>query len=85
MRTAPARGAMAPVSQAATPVPVLVVSILLAAPCAAASFPWLTRAIGPGPRVNRPGPGQPAVMAPTAAMLSATLRRSLQSRPARRR
>ena len=46
---------MAPVSQAATPVPVLVVSILLAASCAAASFPWLTRAIGPGPRVNRPG------------------------------
>ena len=40
-----ARGAMAPISRAATPTPVLVISILLAASCAAASIPWLARAI----------------------------------------
>ena len=75
MRTATAgRVAMAPVSQAATPVPMLVVSILLAASCAATSFPWLTRAMGPGPKVKDPVSASQAAMAAIAAMLSATPR-----------
>jgi hypothetical protein len=54
-----AGGAMAPMSRAATPAPVLVVSILLAMSCAAVSFPWLARPSAPG--------------AGMAAMLFATL------------
>jgi hypothetical protein len=55
-----ARRAMAPMPRAATPVPVLAVSIFLAASGAAASFPWLARAIGPGPRVKDPvSPARP--------------------------
>ncbi len=70
----PARGAMAPMSRAATPAPVLVVSILLAVSCAAASIPWLARAIGPGPRVKGPvSASQAAMSAGMAAMLFATL------------
>ena len=69
-----ARGAMAPMSRAATPAPVLVVSILLAVCCAAASIPWLARAIGPGPRVkDRVSASQAAMSAGMAAMLFATL------------
>ena len=41
-------GAMAAMSGTALPVPVLAVSGLVAACCAAASIPWLVRAIGPG-------------------------------------
>ena len=68
-----ARGAMAPMLRAATPVPVLVVSIVLAVLCAAASFPWLARAIGPGRRVKDPvSASQAAVSAGMAAMLLAT-------------
>ena len=71
MRTAPAaRGAMAPISQAATPVPVLVVSILLAVSCAAASFPRLA---GLGPDLGSKDPVS-ASQAAMVAMLSATLR-----------
>ena len=70
----PARGAMAPMSWAATPAPVLIVSILLAMSCAAASIPWLARAIGPGPRVKDPvSASQAAMSAGMAAMLFATL------------
>ena len=70
----PARGAMASMSRAATPAPVLGVSILLAVSCAAASVPWLTRAIGPRPRVNDPvAASQAAMSAGMAAMLFATL------------
>jgi hypothetical protein len=70
----PARGAMAPMSRAAPPAPVLVVSILLAVSCAAASIPWLARAIGPGPRVKDPvSASQAAMSAGMAAMLFATL------------
>jgi hypothetical protein len=69
-----ARGAMAPMPRAATPVPVLAVSIFLAVSCAAASFPWLARAIGPGPRVKDPvSASQAAMSAGMAAMLLATL------------
>ena len=69
-----ARGAMAPMSRAATPAPVLVVSILLAVSCAAASIPWLARAIGSGPRVKDPvSASQAAMSAGMAAMLFATL------------
>ena len=66
--------AMAPMSRAATAAPVLVVSILLAVSCAAASIPWLARAIGPGPRVKDPlSASQAAMSAAMAAMLFATL------------
>jgi len=69
-----ARGAMAPMPRAATPIPVLAVSIFLAVSCAAASFPWLARAIGPGPRVKDPvSASQAAMSAGMAAMLLATL------------
>ena|SRR5438876_7231323 len=69
-----ARAAMAPMSRAVTPAQVLVVSILLAVSCAAASIPWLTRAIGPGPRVKDPvSASQAAMSAGMAAMLFATL------------
>jgi hypothetical protein len=69
----PARGAMAPMSRA-RPALVLVVSILLAVSCAAASIPWLARAIGPGPRVKDPVSASQATMsAGMAAMLFATL------------
>jgi len=66
----PARGAMAPMSRAAMPAPVLVVSILLAVSCGAASIPWLARAIGPGPRMKDPvSASQAAMSAGMAAML----------------
>lgn len=69
-----AGGAMASVSRHATPAQVLVISILLAVSCAAASIPWLARAIGPGPRVKDPVSASQAVMsAGMAAMLFATL------------
>lgn len=70
----PARGAMPPMPRAATPVPVLVISILLAVSCAAASLPWLARALGPGRRVKDPvSASQAAMNAGMAAMLLATL------------
>jgi hypothetical protein len=70
----PARGAMAPMPQPATPAPVLAVSILLAVSCAAACIPRLARAIGPGPRVKDPvSASQAAMSAGMAAMLFATL------------
>lgn len=69
-----ARGAMAPMPRAATAVPVLVISIFLAVSCAAACFPWLARAIGPGSQVKDPvSASQPAMSAGMAAMLLATL------------
>jgi Domain of unknown function (DUF5134) len=69
-----ARDAMAPMSWAATPAPVLVISILLAVSCAAASIPWLARAIAPGHRVKDPAAVSLAAMsAGMAAMLLATL------------
>ena len=72
--TGAVRGAMAPMSRAATPVPVLVVNILLAVCAAAASIPWLARAIGPGRRVTDPASASQAAMsAGMAAMLFATL------------
>jgi hypothetical protein len=74
MLTVQAHGAMTPMSRAAMPVPVLVISILLAASCAAASIPWLARAFGPGPRVTDPlSAGQAAMSAGMAAMLFVTL------------
>jgi len=70
----PARSAMVSMSRAATPAAVVVVSILLAVSCAAASIPWLARAVGPGPRVNDPVSASQAVMsAGMAAMLLVTL------------
>jgi hypothetical protein len=70
----PAAGAMAPMSRAAAPAPVLVISILLAVSCAAASIPWLARAIAPGHRVTDPAAASQAAMtAGMAAMLLATL------------
>jgi hypothetical protein len=72
--TGSARGAMAPMSRAATPASVLAVGILLAVSCAAASIPWLARAIGPGPWVKDPvSASQAAMSAGMAAMLFATL------------
>jgi hypothetical protein len=69
-----ARGAAASMSRAATPAWLLAVSIVLAVSCAAASIPWLARAIGPGPRVNDPASASHAAMsAGMAAMLLATL------------
>ena len=68
------RGAMASMSRAATPASVVTVSILLAVSCAAASIPWLARAIGSGPRVKDPlAASQAAMSAGMAAMLFATL------------
>jgi hypothetical protein len=70
----PTRGTMVSMSRAATPAAVVVISILLAVSCAAASIPWLARAVGPGPRVNDPVSASQAVMsAGMAAMLFATL------------
>jgi hypothetical protein len=46
-----ARSTMAPMSRPATPAPVLTISILLGVSCAAASIPWLARAIAPRHRV----------------------------------
>jgi hypothetical protein len=72
--TGAARGAMAPMSRAATPAPVLAVSILLAVSCAATSIPWIVRAIGPGRRVkDLASASQAAMSAGMAAMLFATL------------
>ena len=66
--------AMAAMSRAAAPAPVLAVSILLAVCCAAACIPWLARAIGPGLRVKDPvSASQAAMSAGMAAMLFATL------------
>ena len=62
-----------PNSRAGMPVPVLAVSIVLAVSCAAASFPWLARAIGPGPRAKDPvSASQAAMSAGTAAMSAGT-------------
>jgi uncharacterized protein DUF5134 len=67
-------GAMAAMPGAGLPVPVLAVSGLVAACCAAASIPWLARAIGPGLRVRDPAAaGQAAMSAGMAAMLIAML------------
>jgi Domain of unknown function (DUF5134) len=66
-------GAMAAMSGAGLPVPVLAVSGLVAASCAATSIPWLARAIGPGPRVTDPAAGQGVMSAGMAAMLIAML------------
>ena len=69
-----ARSAMAPMSRAATPAPVLVISILLAVSCAASSIPWLARAVAPRHRVRDPAAASRAAMgAGMAAMLLATL------------
>jgi hypothetical protein len=66
----PAGGAMASMSRAATPAPVLVISILLAVSCAAASIPWLARALGPGLRLkDAAAAGHAAMSAGMAAML----------------
>jgi hypothetical protein len=65
---------MAPMSRAATPAPVLVISFLLAVSCAAGSIPWLARAVAPGRRVRDPAAASQAAMsAGMAAMLLATL------------
>ena len=48
-----ARGAMAPMSRAATSAPVPVISILLAVSCATAFIPWLARV---DPACDRSGP-----------------------------
>jgi hypothetical protein len=67
-------GAMTAMPRAATPTPVLAVSILLAVSCTIASIPWLARAIGPGPRVKDPrSASQAAMSAGMAAMLFAAL------------
>ncbi len=69
-------GAMAamPGASPPPPVPVLVVSSLVAACCAAASIPWLARALGPGLRVRDPAAaGQAAMSAGMAVMLIAML------------
>jgi Domain of unknown function (DUF5134) len=74
--SAPGRdhGAMAAMPRAGVPGPVLAVSILTAGYCAAASIPWLLRAIGSGPRVTDPAAaGQAAMSAGMAAMLIAML------------
>lgn len=66
--------AMAAMPQAGVPGPVLAVSILAAGYCAAASIPWLRRAIGPGPRLTDPAAaGQAAMSAGMAALLIAML------------
>jgi hypothetical protein len=54
--------------------PVLAVSGLVAACCAAASVRWLARAVGPGPWIADPAAAGQAVMsAGMAAMLIAML------------
>ena len=66
--------AMAAMPQASVPGPVLAVSILAAGYCAAASIPWLRRAIGPGLRLTDPAAaGQAAMSAGMAALLIAML------------
>jgi hypothetical protein len=66
----PGQDAMAAMPSGAPSVPVLAVSALVAACCAAAALPWLARAIGPGLRVTHPGAAGQAVMsAGMAAML----------------
>jgi Domain of unknown function (DUF5134) len=63
-------GTMTAMSSGGPSVPVLAVSGLVAAGCAAAALPWLARAIGPGLRVTDPGAAGQAVMsAGMAAML----------------
>jgi hypothetical protein len=63
-------GAMAAMSGTALPVPVLTVSGLVAACCAAASIPWPARAIDPGLRVKDPAAaGHVVTSAGMAAML----------------
>ncbi len=60
--------------QAGVPGLVLAVSILAAGYCAAASIPWLLRAVGAGPKVTDPAAaGQAALSAGMAAMLIAML------------
>jgi hypothetical protein len=67
-------GAMAAMPQAGVPGLVLAVSILAAGYCAAASIPWLVRAVGAGPKATDPAAaGQAAVSAGMAAMLIAML------------
>lgn len=67
-------GAMAAMPQAGVPGPVVAVSILAAGYCAAATIPWLRRAIGPGPRLTDPAAaGQAAMSAGMAALLMAML------------
>jgi hypothetical protein len=62
--------AVASMSRVATPAPVLVISILLAVSCAAASIPWLAWALGPGHRLKDPAAaGHAAMSAAMAAML----------------
>lgn len=63
-------GQMAAMSSGGPSVPVLVVSGLAAACCAAGALPWLARALGPGLRVTDPAAAGQAVMsAGMAAML----------------
>ena len=67
-------GAMAAMPPAGVPGPVLAVSILAAGYCAAASIPWLGRAIVPGRRLADPAAaGQAAMSAGMAALLLAML------------
>ena len=66
--------AMATMPAAPLPIPVLVISGLAAAYCAAACIPWLVRAIGPGLRVaNTAAAGQAAMSAGMAVMLIAMM------------
>ena len=70
----PASRAMSPMSHTATPAPVLVISILLAVSCAAASISWLARALGARPWLKDPAAaGHAAMSAGMAAMLLAAL------------
>jgi hypothetical protein len=72
--TASAGNAMTSVARGATPAPVVAVSIVLAVSCAAASVPWLARAIGPGRRLqDAVAASQAAMTAGMAAMLVAML------------
>ena len=67
-------GAMAAMPPAGVPGPVLAVSILAAGYCAAASIPWLGRAIGSGRRLADPAAaGQAAMSVGMAALLLAML------------
>jgi hypothetical protein len=67
-------GTMASMSRPGTPASVLAVSLPLAVSCAAASVPWLARAIRPGRQVKDPtAASQAAMSAGMAAMLFATL------------
>ena len=66
--------AMVAMPPAGRPGPVLAVGILAAGYCAAASIPWLRRAIGPGLRLTDPAAaGQAAMSAGMAALLIAML------------